>query len=40
VCSLLAEYGLAVAELVDVDLDPPGAWHWTILAETATPRPR
>ena len=35
VCSLLAEQGFEVRELADVDLQPPGAWHWTILADAA-----
>jgi tellurite methyltransferase len=33
VCQLLAQNGFEVKQLVDVDFDPPGAWHWVILAE-------
>jgi tellurite methyltransferase len=33
VCSLLAECGFEVRELVDVVQHPPRGWHWTILAD-------
>jgi tellurite methyltransferase len=32
---MLAEAGFAVWSMVDVDQDPPGAFHWTVLAEVS-----
>lgn len=40
VCALLAEYGFAVRDLNDVDLQPTGGWHWVILAEATGHDPR
>jgi tellurite methyltransferase len=36
VCTLLADHGFEVRDLNDVDMHPPGAWHWTILADLIT----
>lgn len=33
VCSLLAECGFQVRELIDTLQHPPSGWHWTLLAD-------
>jgi SAM-dependent methyltransferase len=32
-CGLLAAVGFEVMAMEDVDQQPPGGWHWTVLAE-------